>query len=296
VSAFCVDGNFTVARPRGQPRITTPFAYAGDSQSFFYEQDYDQYGAYFKPLPLGTRAQFTIGGKAVTVFLVGETPTSDRGGGVVQWTRVYSVIPASREEHQQYSYTFPGLKGGTLYVPSAITASSVGASGTTLTTAADLDAGDTVKITYSVRAQAGNGVTTQYGRTVARTVLSAGGGTVTVALISDIGTISFIGIVKTDVARDPVTRNVWSVVQFDYFLTGVSPGVASYRDIPIIEPEFIYDAEAKETATYTAETSPTVTEYKALIAAGTWIVAEASVIRNWKGTIYERATRYVKAQ
>jgi len=44
-----------------------------------------------------------------------------------------------------------------------------------------------------------------------------------------------------------------------------------------------------------AASSPTLTAYKALVTAGTEIVAEDSVMRRYAGNIYEIATRYVVA-
>jgi hypothetical protein len=88
---------------------------------------------------------------------------------------------------------------------------------------------------------------------------------------------------------------VGSVVQLDYYLPGVSTGITHPQDIPIIEPLSIIDDTGRETTSFTADTSPTLTEWRTKVANEEQVCAVRSIVRRWMGNIYERATRYVRA-
>ena len=108
--------------------------------------------------------------------------------------------------------------------------------------------------------------------------------------------------------RDPFTKKVLSRLEYDYFRVWATTGdYSSVASIPFIEAQtYITDDTASErpvkyltdTSINTAagETIPTQQDYKALVIAGTEIVAEDCDIRRWMGNIYERVTRYVVAQ
>ena len=294
MAQFKIDGDFKTAKATGQPRISLPFASVGDSETVVVEQDYTALGAYFSPLAQNTQYALALRNRNVTTYLVDETQTQDLGGGVVKWSRVFASIPKPRVEFQQFAYTFPGMSGGTLYAPVAVTGSSKTAGQTVLTAAGSgLTEGDSCLIYYQVIDRTG----IAYNRKIFRPVLAAAGNDVTVKLVTDLtGNITFVQLQKVDASRDPITRSVMSTISYDYFLAGITAGIKSYRDISIIEPDDILDSDGKVTNTYTADSLPTVLDYKAQIAAEEWIVAEASTLKIWKGLIYERATRYVKAQ
>ncbi len=110
-----------------------------------------------------------------------------------------------------------------------------------------------------------------------------------------------------DPGRVPRAAVVSSKLRHEFFLVGVHGAFVSASLVPLLQAKrYIYgdtfgaygggdvpDRVLWDSGNYT---SPTTTEYKALITAGTDIVAEDSILRRWKGNIYERTTRYVKAQ
>lgn len=99
MSAFKVDGTFTVATAQGGPQRTFPFE--RDLTAFIEEQRYIQTKADFARLALST-AHPTI----ATAFLVQETDLQNVGAGLVEWTRRYATVPATRNEYESYLYTF----------------------------------------------------------------------------------------------------------------------------------------------------------------------------------------------
>lgn len=111
----------------------------------------------------------------------------------------------------------------------------------------------------------------------------------------------------TDPGRAPTVRTVTSRLAYDYFLCGAGGQYEKPQDIPLnASQRYVYgssfgtaaggdlpDRILWDIATYC---TPTTTEYRALITNETEIVAEDSRLSRWKGNIYQRVTRYVKAQ
>ena len=100
---------------------------------------------------------------------------------------------------------------------------------------------------------------------------------------------------KVEPGRDPETQVVSCRVIYDYFLPGVTAKISTPSDIPNTDPLYIQDNTGRKTNTATGNTSPTATQYKALIAAGTQIQIERSNATRWRGNIWERVTRFIRA-
>lgn len=102
MAAIKTDGTFTTATLCSPYRITLPIE--RDITAKIVEQDFMvAYGSY-TPLALDT-AHATVG----TAYLVRESSPTQVGNGIIQFTRVYATVPASRDEFESFSYTFPGL-------------------------------------------------------------------------------------------------------------------------------------------------------------------------------------------
>lgn len=102
MAAFKTDGTFTTADVHGGPRRTFPFE--RDLTAFIEEQDYMILKANFSRLALST-AHPSI----PTAFLVQETDLQNLGAGLVQWTRRYATVPATRNEYESFAATFPAI-------------------------------------------------------------------------------------------------------------------------------------------------------------------------------------------
>ena len=110
--------------------------------------------------------------------------------------------------------------------------------------------------------------------------------------------------------RDRFTQTVLSRLAFKYYIPGIDGGITTEADIPIIAAQkYVWDGTTNNTdflaeTPFSATSDPTRTEYETLMAGGTGIgtganagefVAEQSIVRRWRGNIWERVTRYVKA-
>lgn len=283
------DGDYTIARAMSPRRKTYPFE--GDNQSFYLEQDFYQLFSSFESLPLDIPDDANP-----DAYLVHETALQELGGGIGKWSRAYAQIPRSRTEMESFAYTLPGVSVDTVSPTRVITsASTVGGNTRIVTSVAHgFVANDGVLITYRVPDPTFPNIS--YFRQIFREVISAPTTTTfDVIIVSDIGPITWETTAKNYAGRQPFTRVVASYLQFDYFLPGVSLGIASLNDIPLFNPVRILDSTGTEVQSYSATTSPTSSAYKDQVKRGELIVAEPSIVRRWMGNIYERATRYVKA-
>ena len=283
------DGDYTTPLPDGARRWLRPFD--DNFSQVMFEQDYQQFEDSFSPLTLDTpNDDFS------DAYLVREGELSALGGGVVKWTRTYARIPASRQVFEGYSWLIPGIDTGAIFPTQAIIDATDAAGVTTITCdgAAFNAIGDRLSISYTFV----DGVTgTQYGRTVIRTVLSGGGITVGVALISEPGgTIYYLSARKIEPGRPAEALEVGSSLQFDYYLPGVSVGVATPFDIPVIGELQIYNGDGIKVNVFAADTVPTITQWRDSIAANEKVCVVASIVRRWQGNIFERSTRYCIAR
>jgi hypothetical protein len=293
------DGTHTVAAADGPVVFTRPFD--NDAGAYLLSQSFRQFYQNYISLALNT-----VHPTYTNYYLVQETPLVGLGNGLVQWNRVYAQVPASRNVFESYSYRRPGLgQGGILNTPINITNVITTTGVTTITTASvhGLSIGNTVAIAYQTQVVSAF----EQGFIIYRPVLSTPTtSTFTVTGVGD-GTLvnpRFLTIQKSGgsapFGRPPNTvRVVKSKIQLDYYLPGITPGITYETDIPIISPTVITDVAGFETDTYVdgfEPTSPTQTAYSLLVTANTYVVVEASILRLWKGNIFERATRYVIAQ
>lgn len=286
------DGNFAIAQPHGPMRFAP--AFEGDKNFYILEQDYVQNVADFSPLPLDTPHDTHL-----TYYLVEETAHQPVGCGVVKWTRVFAQVPNTRNDYQQFSARLPGLGPGGSNAKQLIVNNTVTNSGTpqvcniTTATAHGLTAGDNFLFYYTAN------VVNVYEQNyfVVRTAISASGTTITCAPIFP-GAIPYcLWVVKSSIGRPPVTRTVNSKIVTDYFLPGITAGIATAEDIPILATTKIIGPGGIEVDGYNLDaTTPAQTIYAGLVAAKTYVVIEDSANRRWKGNIIERITRYIVAQ
>lgn len=265
----------------------------GDSTLYRFSRRCRSSEANHRRLPLNTPDEPDY----PTHYLVEETDPVHLGGGIVEWTRVYSQIPRSRREGESYSWTLPGLGVEALYAQRAIddsqsTNTTGGLTRIVTLTNHDLKVGDIVQIACTIAAGDSQQTITVY-RTV-RGILSPTSLTVDTVVA---GTDPFYLVLqKVEGGRDPVTKVVHSILQYDYFLPTIPGQPKRFEDIPIFQPTVIIDGVGKETETYSVSTKPTKASYLLDVAAGKLIVAESSIVRRWAGNIFERTTRFVKAQ
>lgn len=286
------DGDLTQPIVASARRHIVPLS---DSKPWLFEQDYQQLLQNWRPLELDEiYIPSTSGGSNDLVYdyyLVEESSPQDLNGGVVQWTRTYAAIPESRIEYESYAHTFPGLEVGTLGPIRYISSGSNAASVTTLTTTVShgISVGDQVIVKYTGRLPDG----TQLGGQVFRIALTGTTGTTLKVdiIIDDVA--QYLTAQKADIGRSQFTEEVTSWMRYDYFLPGVSANVTKFGDITIFNSPVIVDADGNRTTTYGATTAPTKTEYLTDVKNKVPYIAHDSIVRRWRGNIYERMTRYI---
>lgn len=290
-AAIWYDGPDDYRQPviSGPRRIEYPFQ--RDRSAYILEQDYLQRRDHYERGALDTPHP-----DEASAYLVHESAPRHFGGDVVQFTRIYATIPEPRTDYESYVYTVPGITVTEAKQQKIVDSVAYNGDGTmtiNTTTAHGLSVSDEVFVTFWVQ----DPVTLiSYHRTVFRVVATVPDtDTFTTTVIVDIGAITWDSVFERFVNRDPYQRVVQSYLRADYFLPGVSLEIATPEDIPVIEADTIIDGSGNETNSYAGDSTPTVTEYRALVQAGTLIVAESSIIRPWMGNIYERVTRYVRA-
>jgi hypothetical protein len=265
-------------------------AFPGDQQSLILRQSFWIEQKSFARTPLDTPHPDRPG-----FYLVEETEPRHIGGGILEWERVWANIPASREVGESYAFTVPGIETLGEFAALGVSSATSGGGVTTITTALahGFAPDDGVIIRYFVTDQAGR----QHLRQLFRLALvGTTGSTLKVEQVIDIGSIYWAGAtVFPPPGRQPFTVVVPSVIQFDYFLPGVSTGISSPKDIPIFQAFEIIGSDGNRTESLSDTSSPTVGEYREMVANQDQIVAEASMSRRWMGNIHERATRYVTA-
>lgn len=288
------DGDFTVAEPTGPPRFSAPFE--GDPEPYLLEQDYTQAYEYWVRLPLNV-ANSTYGG----YYLIGESPHQPIGNGIIKWTRLYAKVPAARSDYESFSAQLPGLTNGAansfkLIANHQGTNVTVGGAALTqfqTTTAHGFIVGDVVAIAFNLSI-----FDVQEQNTfVLRSVVSTASATeFKVAVIFPTNPPYYTYAAKSSMGRSPFTKVVRSRLDRVYYLPGITPGIATVADIPILDPGLITDQFGQITNTYNSLTTPDQNTYLADVLAKTWVVIEASILRRWKGNILEKTTRYIVAE
>jgi hypothetical protein len=287
MSVLWQDGDWSIAAVDGAKRWFNPIEDSTAGKVAF-EQDYMQSESSWTPVALGTRHPSLAG-----FFLTKESQLTPLGGGKVKWTRTYAKIPDARTRYESYGWLVPGIGSEAVYADVSISSFSFSGLVETIVTATSSTAslGDTVSVAYTFT----DTITgTQYGRRCLRGCLTGTSGTtVKVSPITEPGgTVTLQTLRKVEPGRAPETLEVQSQLQIDYWLPGVSVGVTTPLDIPVISALEIYDEDGRKTNTFNETTDPTVVWWRSNVAYRAPVCVVASVSRVWMGPIYERTTRY----
>lgn len=293
-----LDGDYTqtglLAIRVNEARALQPFSGHGDENVYLIEEDIQVLAASYAPLALDTPHP-----TLADFYLVADgLNPSMQGGTVRQFTRLWGKIPAQRIEGSTIAWSIPGLaRGGTNAIIGieSVSAPAGGLVDIITSTAHGLFAGDKVFF-YFQQSQSVYKPESIYPALVVAApfanqiqVYATGTG----AFFTDA-----ISLQKAGLGRAPRTKAVPCDVVYDYFLPGVSPGIPTKESIPILTPPAVYDGNNQlvDPPDYSAETTPTNTDYLTQVAAGSMIVSQDSSLARWQGNIYERITRQVRAQ
>lgn len=259
-----------------------PFSVQNDLSHFVASQKYIQQAESYAPPTLSVSRTL----KSVSAYSVGDTDPEPIDGGCVSFDRMWSTIPATRTVPRgTYAFQFPAVGAVPLGSSKTITA----VSGNVYTSEAhgySVGAFVIISLVYS------GGSVTARGRLTAVTTDTF---TITLGFVPSgtftSGTVQSAGAGRTSSKSIPAT----SIEVFSYALPGVTSGVTTIQDFRADEIFKVVDAATGEETDVTgAGTSPTESEYIAMISAGSYLVAESEV-RLYRGQILERRTLMVQA-
>ena len=286
------DNSFETPQPMGQKRFSAPLT---DNKVYVFEQDFVVRQSKFRRLPIGTACD-DIADSAFK--LVREGTTRPWNADVCISTRTYAKAPGPQINHQSYAWRVPGYETDINPFPFVILSmvtSTTDTSKTLITTngAHTFLEGDNVQVSYNESVNGTNETTHNVARKIRAWVTSD---SFLVDLISEKYT-TLHNVRHLGWGRRPVTKVVTSRVEVDYFeVLARGTRYNNVEAIPTFQAEHLTNNVNEEAETYSSTTTPTIASYLAKVADESWIVVEASIIREWMGHIYSRSTRYVRAQ
>ena len=284
------DGDWTVAQPDGDFVSDRPFAEQGGPGHQVILWPHVQARANYSPLELDTPHP-TI----ANAYLTNELGFQDIGGGIVRWFREYSTIPARRLERTGTEvFKFPGLPVGTesgnVITINSITVVSNGLR-LNVTDAEGITVGDYIWL--NVRTSSGG---TSFASSGFYRVLTGSNSTGIIVANFPRG-ITFVAgsLFKAQPSRQAFSQVQPTITQFDYFLPGVTANITTPEDIAVAQPfRPIVESTGVEVDFLNDFTAPSVSQYRDFIVNGELLVISSDV-RRYKGNIYERVTKYVRA-
>jgi len=302
-------GDFTTPRAGTESWVEYPFIEEGDNATKVYhlvcvvnEADYapvaldvtmaDATNADVIDLPFGADAD---------AYFVGDYNKTKIEGGLVRFDRQFANIPASTVDPAGSEiFTFPGLPS-TAGTGTKISISSASVSNNVITlslaSAHGMSSGDNFR--YYIR-----GYVTRYGRNYYNyfygngvCITGTSGSTIKLyTYLPDSFTFAN-GYVYPFASRGrkQVSRKSSTQFEYDYFLPGVSAGIASSQEITLPQRFEAYrytEGNTVETLSYTTE--PTNTEYNEIVDSDGFLVLDSGISR-WKGNIIRRSVKSIRA-
>ena len=289
-------------------KITYPFANQGDTATKMVHQPLLQLADRYAPPTLGTAfvgaTDANFSGSPVTIgsaYCIGDTEPQPADAGLVSFTRMWANIPASRTVPTGTTlYQFVGLTVGSAGTVKTITAMSLNAATLVLTSAAHgLSVGNFISVSLQFSLGGAYTLSTIFTSPITATTTN----TVTVSY----GALSTSTLIsgnmrQTDPYRNTFQAKTSTFTQFEYALPGVTSGITTLIDFQPASPfSPILASNGQSIADYaelgnrlSTLTSPTDTEYRAMIVASSLLTAESD-ISVWEGLILERKTLLVRA-
>lgn len=312
-----IDGVFNEPVATSLPRPIYPWK--GDTQNYLMEQDFtcyiDTYPRY-APTP-GTpnpiRPEF---------YFIEDTPIRDTGiAGVGTFTRTWGTFPGwnaqrigtgslfVRKEPESYVWTKPGYNTNDQfwtewYIDNAASLATDDGTNIKLYTITNPITAtrwehDVSTVTATIYYEVNNPNWTAGGELHQYTTAIVENSTYYIKVrrvpydnTNEDFPIVYKSFTTPKVQIDTKQRVIPSIVYYDYWIPGLN--VNSVEDIPLVQEFRVQDENGNETDILTEASTPTQTEYAALVSAGSYICVERSQVSRWMGNIFERRTRYGK--
>lgn len=281
------DGPFALPRPVSLPVFKSPLP--NTTAQYEFTQKFQQFKNNFSPLALNTKHP-----NYPTYVLVAESEEHDIGGGVVEWERTYSQVPATYNDYETFAYSFIGITTVTgVNVPVVQGRNRFSERVTSRIQYDFFLAGQTFT----------PGSDTYSAGTADSNASSLGLGTVAAPIDLPGNIAKIFGFLYVNQAYDS-TAHLWlGGVYFpcDFILTYTLPTVAQYQAMiedaiqngwnSTVSKQYFTKISAGQMIVNPATGTPSPNS-----VLGGQIAAEDSQIRRYKGNIWMRMTRYILAQ
>lgn len=292
------DGTFTTWAAHGPPELEYPFE--GDTSHYIVRQRFRGLIANYAAPNISGAAHSTY----TSAYCVGDGPiVSLAGGPLGEVVREYATIPGTRSEAEFYPYAFPAITNGAVGGSASPSSASFESNHQNINVSATSHGFTTSNVLTGRYQAVGFGSTGAYIRAngvFTAAPLATGANHLifrnpTPIVFGATGTLTVSNVTELRPGRNAKTIVAPSYIQYDYALPGVTTGVSNTNDIPIAQSlKFIVSATGEDATTLNTNTDPTNTAFYASVAAGEYFVAEPSILRRYRGNIWERATRMVK--
>lgn len=302
-------GDFTSARANGESWIEYPFIEYGDNTTKVYHLVCEVNEVDYAPIALDTTMASASNADVISLpftadaaaYHVGDFGKAKIDGGLTRFDRQFANIPQPAVDPAGSEiFTFPGLPS-TAGVGSIILINSASVSSGVITlnlaSAHGMTTGD--NFTFYI-----GGYTTINGRNYyssyrgnAECITGTTGSIIKLYTYFPSGFTLTYGYVYPFASRGrkQVSRKSSTQFEYDYFLPGVSAGVATSQEISLPQRfEPYYHTEGNTVQSLTSGTTPTNIEYNEIVNSDGFLVLDAGVER-WKGNIVRRTVKSIRA-
>ena len=302
-------GDFTTPRAGTESWVEYPFIEEGDNATKVYHLVCVVNEADYAPIALDVTMANATNADVIDLpftadadaYFVGDYNKIKIDGGLVRFDRQFANIPAATiDPAGSEIFTFPGLPSVASTTPAIIiNSASVSSNVVTLSLASahGMTSGDNFR--YYIR-----GYVTRYGRDYYNNFYGNGvcttgttGSTIKLYTYLPDSFTFFYGSVYPFASRGrkQVSRKSSTQFEYDYFLPGVTAGIASSQDITLPQRFEAYRySEGNTVETLNGATEPTDTEYNEIVDSDGFLVLDSGISR-WKGNILRRSVKSIRA-
>lgn len=292
--------SFAQVRAVSGTHIKYPFIEQGDSATKEYRMVCVLSQSNYNPALISLNATMSSAASAgvialpftadASAYFVGDFNHSPRDGGMVEFERVFSNIPASRTGvlTGTTAYTFPGIEADpndtTLRTASGFSATTTT---TTLICSNTVSVGDSVLCSLSTTS---GGITVSVNGASRIALTGTSASQVVVSRLTATTTFASGSVEEYNLQpRGSAALATGTFTDFTYYLPGVTSDITVPTDVPLSETFRI------EGALLGAGTVPSAVEYDIKVTNGDLLTIDSSITR-YAGNIIQRANVKVKAQ
>ncbi len=302
---------FNKARPNQDSWVEFPFIDRGDSTTKVYHLRCTMLRSEYDPSDVSLDATMASAANAAVTslpftadpnaYFVGDFEHSISDGVLITFDRQFANIPLSTiDPAGSEIFTFPGLPNAASTASAIIINSASVSSGVvtlSLASTHGMPVGGNFRFYMRGTATTTNSTSRYYFNRNGVCITGTTGFTIKMyTYLPDSFTFS-VGYVYPFATRGrkQVSRKSSTQFEYDYFLPGVTAGIASSQDIALPQRfEAYYYSEGNTVETLNSATEPTASEYNDIVDTDGFLVLDSGISR-WKGNILRRSVKSIRA-